>query len=368
MSILGTVGMVIGGPTSAGAPGPIGTPGYFAFSRDQESQADEIGMELAVEAGFDPRGIADFLSSLEAHHRLHQGYSRATGYFDSHPATAERAAAAATEAEVLDFTPTFSIRGERREYLELLDGLSIGTPAREGVVIDRRFMHADLGITVRFPPGYEVHNTRAAVVGFSPSRKGLVAFEFEAEGDDVLAAARGYAERAGVRLENLRPLKLGDLDAVRARTVYGGAGGRSPAVITWVAFEGQVYRLTALAQGAGAPDVNALAANFSRSFRALTEDERSEIAAPELSLVEAFSGETLAALSARTDNEWTVSETAIQNGLVVTNSLEDGQIVKISRSVRYPASGEELAEVVIPGEDAVRQADGATPDDPTGSE
>jgi predicted Zn-dependent protease len=348
MSVLGAVGMAVGGPTSTGAPGPVGTPGYFAYSRSQESQADEIGMELAMAAGFDPRGIADFLSSLESHHRLTQGYSRETSYFDSHPATAERAAHAATEAEVLDFTPTFSLRGDRRAYLELLEGLSIGTPASEGVVVGQRFMHADLGIGVRFPPGYEVHNTRAAVVGISQSGQTWVVFEFEAPGDDAQAAARLYAERGGVQLDDLQSLKLGELEAVRARTAYAGMGGRVPAVITWVVYEGQIYRLTALSRGAGGPDLMALASSFARSFHALGDDERDAISAKELRVVEARVGESLAELGERTGNEWTPNETAVHNGLVATSRLEPGQLVKISKSVPYPAGRDGIVEVVIP--------------------
>lgn len=345
MTVLGAVGMAVGGPTGTGEPGPAGTPGYFAYSRSQESQADEIGMELAMAAGFDPRGIADFLSSLEAHHRLTRGFSRRESYFDSHPATAERAAAAATRAEVLDFEPTFSLRGERHEYLALLDGLSVGTPASEGVVVDQRFMHADLGITLRFPPGYEVLNTRAAVVGVSPGGQAWLIFEFEAEGDDPLAAARRYAERGGLQLGDVQALSLGEAQAVRARTAYAAGSERLPAVITWVSHEGQIYRLTALSRGSNAPDVMGLASSFARSFRTLRADERAAISGTRVALVEAQAGESLAELGQRTGNQWTPNETAVHNGLVPMTRLEAGRLVKISRRVAYP---EGTVDVIIP--------------------
>ena len=44
-----------------------------------------------------------------------------------------------------------SIAATRVDFLALLDGLAIDTPASEDEFLDGRFLHADLGFALRFP-------------------------------------------------------------------------------------------------------------------------------------------------------------------------------------------------------------------------
>jgi predicted Zn-dependent protease len=57
-----------------------------AFSRRDEAEADAVGVRIAGGAGYDPHGVARFLERAA-------GGGRSASFFDSHPATAERAAA-----------------------------------------------------------------------------------------------------------------------------------------------------------------------------------------------------------------------------------------------------------------------------------
>ena len=72
-----------------------------------------------------------------------------------------------------------------------LSGLSLGPPASEGVFDENRFLHADLGFSLRFPQGWELYNRQAAVFGVSPDGEGIVMLELEGEGDDPRAAGLG---------------------------------------------------------------------------------------------------------------------------------------------------------------------------------
>jgi predicted Zn-dependent protease len=49
---------------------PMKTLSILSFSRDLEHTADRVGQGLAAVTGYDPRGITDFLSSLELVERL----------------------------------------------------------------------------------------------------------------------------------------------------------------------------------------------------------------------------------------------------------------------------------------------------------
>ena len=60
------------------------------FSRDAEREADRIGLQSLVNAGFEPQGMPDFLQRLQQASRLYE--NNMPGYLSTHPLTVERIA------------------------------------------------------------------------------------------------------------------------------------------------------------------------------------------------------------------------------------------------------------------------------------
>lgn len=307
-----------------------------AYSRDQEREADRIGQDLAVQAGIDPRGMASFLDALDDYTRLRLGSSRLPSWFDTHPATPERVAETVTRAEVSRWTPDFSIARTRAEYLARIDGLSVGRPASEGVVReDGRFVHPDLRFAVRFPPGWDVQNEHSRVLAAPPSRDALVMLELQGPGDDPRAAAAAAARRFDLRFSEAAPVKLGELEAFRARTMLETPQGRSAAEVTWLAYRGQIYRLTGAAPASRFGRFQGSFRSFPRSFRPLEPDELGQVEEVRARIAAAREGESLAAFGARVGNEWGPNTTALVNGLTLDARLEEGQLLKYARREPY---------------------------------
>jgi predicted Zn-dependent protease len=57
------------------------------FSREQEAEADEVGLQIAHDAGYNPYGLADFFRVLL---QQEKGGGRVPTFLSSHPATADR--------------------------------------------------------------------------------------------------------------------------------------------------------------------------------------------------------------------------------------------------------------------------------------
>ncbi|MDJ0848272.1 MAG: M48 family metalloprotease [Myxococcota bacterium] len=307
-----------------------------AYGRDQERESDRLGQGLAALAGYDPQGLADFLTQLEYSERLRLGFSRMQGYFDSHPATRERVAAAGARARSISWRPRPGVEG-RSAYLRRLNGLVVGTAAAEGVFQGERFLHPDLGFSMLFPSGWHVINSKRAVGAVSRTRDAQVVLEFQSAGNDPEAAANEYIEQyreKGLRVEALQRVKIGGLPAVRAtgRAVMG-AGGRSAALhLTWIARDGSILRLTGISiRGSKAGIFN----NVARSFRPLSPSQLASIRETRIQIVQANEGETFAELSRRTNNEWNLQETAVMNGFFANTRLEAGTAVKVAVSRPY---------------------------------
>lgn len=99
------------------------------YSRNQEYEADRVGVRLLAKAGYDPMAEADFLRSLDAWSALEQAASGGRGgppeFLSSHPNTADRVEEAIREARSQGVT----VRGAERNaagYLQRIDGLAWG--------------------------------------------------------------------------------------------------------------------------------------------------------------------------------------------------------------------------------------------------
>jgi predicted Zn-dependent protease len=323
-------------------------PGLFQFSaagmiasysRNQEREADRDGQLLAGRAGYDPGGMAMFLKGLDYTERLRFGASRLPGFYDTHPTTRERSAEATARGRAITWNARPPIAGDSAGYLARIDGLAVGTRASEGVFQKDRFFHSQLDLALRFPEGWETHNTRQAVGAVSPKRDAQVFLEVQGKGEDPIAAAEQYLasdEAIGLRLEGPpQPIRLGAIDAARGTGSAQTPGGPLRAHITWIAYQGTIFRLIGLTVSTSSDRYAGIFRSVARSFRPLTPRERESIHETRLRIVEARDGESLREISDRTGNRWNVQETAVMNDLFADAPLREAQLVKIAVSERY---------------------------------
>jgi predicted Zn-dependent protease len=137
------------------------------FSREQELQADDMGVAISARAHFDPYGASRFLTSMERNAELKAGRSsldpRAQDFLSSHPATPERVARARTSAR--QYISPENTERDREDYLTTIDNMVYGEDPSEGFVRGRRFLHPKLGFTFQAPDNFTLDNTAQAVIG-----------------------------------------------------------------------------------------------------------------------------------------------------------------------------------------------------------
>ena len=138
-----------------------------SFSRQQEFEADGIGVGISARAHFDPYGAARFLTAMERNAELKAGKTsadpRVQDFLSSHPATPERVANAQNTAR--QYTAPESSERDRDTYLAAIDNIVYGEDPSEGFVRGRRFLHPKLGFTFTAPENFTLDNTAQAVIG-----------------------------------------------------------------------------------------------------------------------------------------------------------------------------------------------------------
>jgi predicted Zn-dependent protease len=144
---------------------------FASFSRQQEIDADKIGVAVIARAGFDPYGASRFLTSLGRSTALRaeligQKSKERPDILATHPSTPERVAQATAAARQIG-APGIGA-SDRAGYLAAIDGMNFGEDPSDGLVRGRKFYQPRLQLAFTAPEGFVLENTPRALLGKLP--------------------------------------------------------------------------------------------------------------------------------------------------------------------------------------------------------
>ncbi|MBW2414293.1 MAG: M48 family metalloprotease [Deltaproteobacteria bacterium] len=308
-----------------------------SHSRSAEREADEIGQQLAAQAGWDPLGLSRFLTTLAREERVRGGDPERRDFFASHPPSPERSAATRERAGSLERADTPPIAGTHAAFLGRLDGLLVGLSGAEGVFVDRQFLHPDLDFAVAFPAGWKASNSPQAVAARDPEKDAFVILQTAGKGVDPVQAARDFHASSGGRLlEGPTPLQVGGLNA--ARTLSQSSRGRTRVTVeaTWIAHGGLVFVVAGMAVAERFGEERATMRAVADSFRPISAAERAQVTEERLRLRTAGAGEKFDQIRRDTGTTWTAQSLAVANGLDLDGQPAAGALLKIPVPQPYP--------------------------------
>ncbi len=141
------------------------------YSRDQELEADRLGLEYIVRAGYRGTAMRSLIEKLQRQMRLEDklmsslGESAERGALSTHPDPVQRLAALKTIAEA----EKAGVAG-RPAYLAAVDGMSVDDSPDEGYVRDSAFMHPSMRIAFQALPDFHLFNSHEGVLGVGSDR------------------------------------------------------------------------------------------------------------------------------------------------------------------------------------------------------
>lgn len=286
---------VLGGDPAARVALVRGKLRLAQFSRNQELEADAIGIRAIARAGFDPFAAARFLQSMAAYsasRNVTGAVDEGLDFLASHPSAPQRIELAMRHARQFG-APGAGAR-DRDSFLTGIDGMLFGDTPDEGYVRGRTFLHPKLGISFSVPEGFVIDNSAAAVTAAGP---GDVAVRFDMVSLDQRVSLADYVRSgwvAGLDPASVRPATINGNEAVNARA--RAEGWRFD--VTVIRAAGQVFRLlTAVPAASSALD--AIAGEVSASFRVLNAAERAALRPLRVRAVTVRPGDTVASLAAQ---------------------------------------------------------------------
>ncbi|MFB3852230.1 MAG: M48 family metalloprotease [Vicinamibacterales bacterium] len=215
---------------------------FLKYSRDDERQADQLGLRYMVAGGYDPRRLVNVFQMLEGVGKQEGGGGgRLPEWLSTHPDPGNRLQWASTASSSVG-RDVSQLAVNEESYLRRLDGIVFGENPREGIFQGTLFRHPDLAFQMQFPPGWRGSNQKQAVGAVSPKEDAVVALQL-AEGSSAQQAARRFFSQQGIVAGEPWRREIGGFPAVSgvfsAQTEQGNLRG----LAAFVEHGNRVYQL-----------------------------------------------------------------------------------------------------------------------------
>ncbi len=331
---LGLLSILTDSPELAGVAQIGAMAAIQSYSRDQEYEADMLGVRYLSRAGFDTDAMASFLSKMRAHSEVEARIAGRSGgggdqfdIFATHPRTAERVRRAVQAANIRRVAQP--IVG-REIYLNKIDGMLFGDDPEQGVVRGRQFLHPALGFRFEAPQDFALLNGQTQVLGRGP--EGAM-FVFDGDSRRDGRAMTGYLQDVwakGTPVRELQRFTVDNREAATAVVRLDLNGQPADARLVAIAFDSaMIYRFVFLTPPAVTARFDPLFRQTTYSFRALSGSEAAAIRPHRLALHRVRGGESSAQIASRMPSDpYSLARFLVLNGLYPSQGLGQGWMLK----------------------------------------
>lgn len=302
----------------------------LSYSRNQELEADQLGVRYLKGAGYDPRAMSTVLQSLAAQNSLDaqlQGRDATIPEWAStHPDPAGRVQNAVKLAQAAGLGGVTN----RDTFLTRIDGLIYGDAPEQGVIEGRQFIHPDFRLAFTAPQGfYMINGARAVSINGDSGKAQLSTGPFNGNLSSYISSV---FQSIGGQQANLQPQSIQQANVNGLPAAYGIArvnNGQQQVDVVVYAYQfsnSQAFHFAAITP-AGRSGV--FSAMF-QSMRRISAAEASAIVPRRIDVVTAGSNDSVATLSRRMAFDSAQEQRfRVLNGLFGSGQVVPGQKYKI---------------------------------------
>ena len=298
------------------------------FSRDDERQADSLGLRYMVGAGYDPYQAPEVFDMLNRVTRA-SGAGGMPSWASTHPQPENRTQL--IEGRLAEIEPLPSnLTVESRGYLQRLDGVIFGHDPREGFFEDELFLHPGLGFRIEFPRDWKTHNAKDLVAGVSPPQDAAVVLSLAKE-ETPLRAAEVFVWSEGVQGERPRTGTVNGLQSAwtRFEVETGRNGEKLAGRALFVLHRDLVFRIVGYTPRSRWSGYSNQVEAAMQTFSEETDSRVLNMQPARLRLIQVGSRMSLSEACQRHGSSLSVEEVALLNDLQPNSILAKGDLVKI---------------------------------------
>jgi len=253
----------------------LGNALLSGYGREHELEADRLGAEYLGRTGYDPQAMVKVIGVLKNQEQFDAEIAKQEdreprayhGLFATHPDNDTRLKQVVNEAQSVARPNSAD---NRAAFLQHINGMFFGDSPEQGITRNGNFYHSELGLALKFPEGWLIHNLPDRVQAQSPTKDAGIELRL---GDKPEGSPADYLRKL-LRLNfgaDIQSLSINDLPAATATVT----SQNKPVKVTAVYLNNKAFLILGNAASRAAFDRYQENINASTmSFRAITEAER----------------------------------------------------------------------------------------------
>jgi predicted Zn-dependent protease len=308
---------------------------FLSYSRDNEREADRLGVEYSSKVGYDASKMADFFEVLKKMNMASE-HAGVPTFLSTHPDPGDRYNSVLSHSaewqQKLDFTDW---KVNTNNYLAMIDGMVYGEDPRQGYVDGNVFYHPDMKFRFSFPARWKLVNSPFQVSISPEDGKALIIFTL-AQGNSLEEAAQNTLKQMNLTVTATRPVSVNGMPAIAVSSKHASQNQNSGETQTlellsyFINDNGNYFVFHGIS---GESDFNAHAGYFEstmKNFSRLSDPSRINVK-PKRVLVRKVnrSGSLTDTFKDMGVPQSMMNELALLNNLELTGRVEAGRLIKI---------------------------------------
>lgn len=303
---------------------------FLSFSRDNEREADDLGVLYSSKAGYDANRMANLFVTLE---RLapSEGSNGLPAWFSTHPNPPDRIVAIQKAARAWQqANPQVKVAVNRDQYLSRLEGLVFGEDPRQGYVDGSVFYHPQLRFQFPVPAGWTVSNTPSQVQIVSKQQDAAILLRVASQTSPA-AAAEAFVTNNKATVVTSEAGRINGLAAQRVVCDIATEEGAARLLSSFVQKDNLVYLLLGYTAKAKFDGYRPTFEQTVSQFNSLTDPGRINVKPARLAVKKAPAQGTLRQnlQTLGVSQQAALDAHAILNGMKLDDAVSAGTLVKV---------------------------------------
>jgi predicted Zn-dependent protease len=302
---------------------------FLKFGRDDERQADDLGVEYGSKSGYDTYRMASFFETLQ---RLTPAGSGMPDWFSTHPDPANRITAVNSKtAEWRGTLDRTQYVVNRDQYLKAVNGINYGDDPLQGYVDGNVFYHPTMRFTFPVPGGWQVGNTPSQVQLVSENQDAAILF-MQDKATSISNAADQFIEEAKATVRSREKLTVNGFQAEKVVASLISGQDTLRTMSYFIAKGGAVYTFHGMTRWNQYSQYSSAFSRTMGGFKNLDDPSKINVAPEKLivkTVANAGSLRTILKQFGTADDE--LEHQAVLNGMQLTDNVSAGTLIKIVR-------------------------------------
>ncbi len=240
---------------------------FLKFGRDDETEADALGLRYMRRINRDPRELVGVMEMLDGVTQA-AGGSDVPEWLSTHPNPGNRAQNILGQLDTMTVTAGSEIN--REKYLQVIDGIVFGENPRHGYFKENLFLHPDFKFRCEFPQGWRTANQMQGVVGINEKQDAMIQLTL-ADGNSHAEAANAFFGQQGIVATGRQSANVNGIPASWGKFSVATESGELRGVAYFYAYDAKVFQILAYGTEAGWNAAEQAATNSAKSFAKLTD-------------------------------------------------------------------------------------------------